>query len=177
MWGSGSFPCVYMLWINRAINCYRKEKKSVKIKAEAQAAVSWVWEENGVQAEIWERGKIYIYIHTYIYYRGGWKWNRISWEILRRVRLKKSALTKRKARPRVSNARVYFGDVICNTLQFFHMWFCLCQFLSSQLSSLLHPFIISCIFPSFPNFSSSCPLPFGPSPWTPFINAYSEMLH
>lgn len=118
-----------------------------------------------------------IYIHTYIYYRGGWKWNRISWDILRRVRLKKSALTKRKARPRVSNTRVYFGDVICNTLQFFHMWFCLCQFLSSQLSSLLHPFIISCIFPSFPNFSSSCPLPFGPSPWTPFINAYSEMLH
>lgn len=138
----------------------QKQQQKKKWKSQGRSTgscVAWVWEENGVQGEIWESNVLYC--------RGGWKCYRISWEILRRVKLKKSALTKRKTQPRVSNAHIYFGDVICNTLQFFHMWFSLCQFLSSQLSSLLYPFIISCILSSFPIFSSSCPLPFGPSLW------------
>lgn len=172
MWGSGSFQCVYILWINRAINCYRKEKRSVKIKAEAQTAVAWLWEENGVQGEIWESNALYC--------RGRWKCHRISWEILRRARLKKSHWQKGRLSPEFQ-IHVSFGDVICNTLQFFHMWFSLCQFLSSQLSSLLYPFIISCILSSFPIFSSSCPLPFGPSLWDLIHSCLqwnsSEMLH
>lgn len=162
MWGSGSFQCVYMLWISRAINCYRKEKKkSVKIKSEAQAAVAWVWEENGVQGET-EREKLVPYI---VEVDG--KVTELAERYWEELGSKSQHCQKGRLRPQFQ-IHVSFGDVMCNTLQPFHMWFSL-----SQLSSLLYPFIISCILSSFPIFSSSCPLPFGPLLW---INACSEML-
>lgn len=128
----------------------KRKKKSLKIKAEAQA----IWEENGVQGEIWERQSNTVKIDGNVTELAGRYWEELGW--------KSQHWQKGRLSPEFQ-MHVSFGDVICKTLQFFHMWFSLCQFLSSQLSSLLYPFIISCILSSFPIFSSSCPLPFGPS--------------
>lgn len=92
-----------------------------------------------------------------LYSRGGWKCNRISWEILRRVRLKKSALTKRKTQPRVSNTRLLWRCYLQHASVLSHVVFSLSVFIQWAFFSAvaLYNFLYLVLLPNLFLFLSS----------------------